>query len=286
LVVAVAAMLGAGAFNLCQSLFATLTESLSRMAQLRRSRFDAAACDRALHVEQLGLRIGDMGHTQCILGGAAAALLGAVMLPLLQPQTGAAALSSGGTTALSLAHPILILAGILGAGSLLFHIGGVLKSSSRTASALDRDLQLRLDGEEGTGEPTGASLPSYRVSVQLAMSGATQALVPLTLNALLTPFAVGVLLRVVYGPDSGGLIANGLMAFGSVAALTGCFAALAAQGTLLALGTVRHGPDRLGSHAAGASAAFKFMGRCVGPAALLGLKATVVSSLAIAPLLF
>jgi K(+)-stimulated pyrophosphate-energized sodium pump len=285
LVIAVAAMLGAGALNLCQSLFATLTESLRRMTQLRRGRFDAAACDRALHVEQLGLRIGDMGHTQCILGGAVAALLGTVTLPLLQPQTKAAALGLGGTTG-SLSHPIVILVGILGAGSLLFHIGGVLKSSSRTASSLDRDLQLRLEGDEEADASAAPSLPSYRVSVQLAMRGATQALVPLTLNALFTPFAVGVLLRVVYGPDSSGLIANGLMAFGSVAALTGCFAALAAQGTLLALGTVRHGADTLGAHAAGASAAFKFMGRCVGPAALLGLKATVVSSLAIAPLLF
>jgi Na+/H+-translocating membrane pyrophosphatase len=279
LVVSVATMLGAGAFNLCESLFATLAESMGRIVLLRRGAFDEAARHRALQMQRTALAIGNLGQTQCILGGAAAALLGALMLPLLQTRGAPAGAAPG------FGHPIVILGGVLGAGSLLFHVGGVLRSASRAAAALDKDLQTRLDTEAHPRPAAG--LPSYRMSVQLAMSGATEALLPLTLTALLMPFAVGVLLRVVYGPSGSAMIAQGLMAFGSVAALTGCFAALAAQGTLVALGGSRHSPFvALGSSAAMASSAGKFMGRCIAPAALLGLKASVVSSLAIVPLLF
>jgi K(+)-stimulated pyrophosphate-energized sodium pump len=279
LVVAVASMLGAGALNLCESLFATLAESMGRIVLLRRAVFDAAARERVLQMECTGLAIGNLGQTQSILGGAAAALLGALILPLLQ------APGSAPDAAPGFGHPIVILGGVLGAGSLLFHIGGVLRSASRAASTLDKDLQTRLDA---TARPRQVpSPPSYRVSVQLAMSAATEALLPLTLSAVLMPFAVGVLLRVVYGPSGSAIIAQGLMAFASVAALTGCFAALAAQGTLVALGASRQSPFVApGPTAAAANSAGKFMGRCIAPAALLGLKATVVSSLAIVPLLF
>ena len=279
LVIAVAAMLGAGAFNSCASLFAAIGESVGRIAALRRGQFDEAAQSGAAEIAESGRVIGSLGYTQCILSGAAAALFAGLMLPLVQTE-GAPAIG----IPVSLAHPVVLLGGVLGAGSLLFYIGGVLKSSSRAAGSVDQELEGRIEMDLGRGPPNAFGLPSYRDSVQLAMTGATEALLPIALIALLTPFVVGAVLRLAYGAAGGAMTAHGLMAFGSIAALTGCVLALAAQGTLAALGVVRHGPNA--SSFGGANSASEFVDHCVGPAALLGLKATVVSSLAIVPLLF
>lgn len=283
LVVAIAAMLGTGAFNLSESLFSAFGETIRRVASLRRGELDDLAKDRAAELDRAAYVIGNVGHTQCILGGATAALLASVMLPSIASSGGAPGAALEPTV--GFAHPVVILGGLLGAGGLLFHVGGVLRSSSRAAVALEDDLQRRLEArvaDRGSG-----ALPSYRDSVQLAMTGATEALFPLVLTALLTPFVVGILLRLIYGPQGLAMTTHGLMALGTIAALTGCCAALAAQGTLAALGTARGAlppPGKLG--ALGMQSASEFVGRCVGPAALLGLKAGVVSSLAAVPLLF
>lgn len=280
LVVAIAAMLGTGALNLSESLFAAMGETVRHVARLRRGELDQGAKERAAQLDREAHAIGNVGHSQCILGGATAALLASAMLPSLG--------SSGGPlpdVAVSFAHPVIILGGVLGAGGLLFHIGGVLRSSSRAASALEDDLQNRLEARVTDAAGSGA-LPNYRDSVQLATTGATEALFPLVLTALLTPFIVGILLRLVYGPLGSAMTTHGLMALGTIAALTGCCAALAAQGTLVALGTERGAPAKAKLGALGMQSAGEFVGRCVGPAALLGLKAGVVSSLAAVPLLF
>jgi hypothetical protein len=275
-------MLGAAAFNLGESLLATMGETILPITGLRRGRFDEATRERAAWLDRAEHAVGDLGHTQCILGGATAALLTAVMLPLIPFGAG----SRGGAldTAVSFAHPVVLLGGLLGAGSLLFYVGGVLRSSSKGASALYENLEGRL-GVDSQSSISGA-LPSYRDSVQLAAAGATHALLPLALTALLTPFAIGILLRVVYGPLGGALTVRGLMALGTIAALTGCCAALAAQGTLVALGAHRRVHLAGGFGALGTGSASEFMGRSVVPAALLGLKAGVVSSFATVPLLF
>ena len=277
LVIAVAAMLGSGSFSLCQSLFTSIAETVRRISVLRRGGFDEAGRGRAEELADSAIGVGNLGHTQCILGSASAAMLVALALPLLSSSGRAAA---GGAGAV---HPIVIIGGLLGAGSSLFHVGGMLKLSSRAAHALDQNLRDRLDTAASAGAPVGSALPSYRVSLALAASTATDSVLPLALGALLTPFCVGVLLRAVYGPAGNAMAAQALMAFGTMACLTGCSAALAAQGTLHALHG-RQGLAKLGGNGSGNSAS-EFIGRCVGPAALFGFKAMVISSLAAAPLL-
>lgn len=278
LVIAVCAMLGAGALHLAQSLFSSVIQGIARIAALRRSGFDAEVRSRADALLRAGVSVGNLGHTQSILGSASAALLVAMMLPsLLEPARANAAI--GG-----LGHPVVLLGGLLGAGSVLFYVGSSLRSATRAASALDQNLRSRLDATVDAGVPVGAALPSYRISVQLAATLSTQAILPLALTALLTPFALGALLRIVYGGGVSALATQGLMAFGSVAALTGCSAALAAQGTLNALAASKQSAG-CEAPAPRSEAATEFIGRCVQPAALFGLKAAVVASLIAAPLL-
>jgi Na+/H+-translocating membrane pyrophosphatase len=289
LTLAVAALLGAAAFDASESIFAALVENVHRVATLRRSRFDDAARQRASEMARAGVAIGHLGRTQTILGGSAAALLAAVLLPL--SSSGASAGASG----LGWAHPIVLLGGVLGAGSLSFHVGGMLKASSRTAASLDKDLSERFTHDSFThasvthagvkhasGADASGPLPGYRDSVQLAATSSTQALLPLALGAVLAPFLVASSLRLIYGAAGGPMIAYGLMALSTLAALTGCSAALVAQGTSLELADAR----RAGAESASnPHSIIEFLERCIGPAALLGLKATVVSSLAAVPLL-
>jgi hypothetical protein len=279
LVAAVTAMLGAAGFNLCQSLFESTSENVSRIAGLRRGGFEQAARGRAERLAEAALGVGHLGHTQSILASAAAAMLVALTLPLV------AAHGRAGDAAVSIAHPIIILGGLLGAGGLLFHIGGMLKVSSRAAGALDQNLRDRLDAAESAGVPAGSALPSYRVSLMLAQSAATESVLPLALAALLIPLGIGVLPRALYGALGSATTAHGLMSFGAVACLTGCCAALAAQGTLHALVSVRNPGSSPAGSAVTVSSAGEFIGRCVGPSALFGFKAMVISSLAAAPLL-
>jgi Na+/H+-translocating membrane pyrophosphatase len=275
LTLAVAGLLGAGAFDACESIFASLSENVHKVATLRRSRFDDAAKHRASEMQRAGVAIGHLGRTQTILGGAAAALLGAGMLPLLTAANGVAFSSLGW------AHPMVIVGGVLGAGSISLHVGGMLKASSRTATSLDKDLSARIS-RKNAGREANVALRSYKDSVQLATRISTQSVLPLALGAVLAPFVVAMCLRLIYGADGGPLIAYGLMAFSALAALTGCAAALVAQGTSLELGQAR----RAGSeNASNTHSVIEFLERCIGPAALLGLKATVVSSLAAVPLL-
>jgi Na+/H+-translocating membrane pyrophosphatase len=281
LLVAVATLLGSGALHLGESAFSSIGENVLRIVGLRRGRFDVAARSRASELARAGLVVGNLGYTQGILAGAAAALLGALMLPLI---AAAAPLDS----TVGKGHPIVILGGIVGAASLLFHVGGMLKLSSRAASAVDGDAGERLTRSPSDGSPALALLPSYRQSVQLAARTATDSLLPECATTLLGPLVVGVLLRLTCGSSGSGFAAQGLMAFASSAALTGCCAALAAQGALMALGTPRPVPEDAPELALSRnpSSAREFMGRSIGPAASFGLKATVISSLVIAPLLF
>jgi hypothetical protein len=197
----------------------------------------------------------------------------------------------------------VILGAVLGISSLSFYVGGVLKNSSRAAGALDqllaRERAELVQGHSGeplptartvahpVAEPEVRSLPAYRGSVQGAASAAMDSLLPLAAAALCTPIVCGVLLRLVYGPDGGSFAAHGLMALASISVLTGGSAALAAQGAWMALAVA---PPRAastpGQAQIGAESAREFMGRSVGPAALLGLKASVVSALVIVPWLF
>lgn len=284
---AVAAMLGAGAFNSYESIFAMLGDNVSKLAVLRRSQLDEASRRRALDMGRAGVALGHLGRTQTILSSAAAALLAAVMLPLLTSRGDA-------FDGLSWAHPIVLMGGVLGAGSLSFHVGGMLQASSRAAAFLDRDLSDRHMREAKghaavseadappAAEPRGP-LPAYRESVQLAARSATQALLPLSLAAVLAPFVVATSMRLIYGADGAVIIAYGLMAFSALSALMGCSAALVAQGTSLELAEARRaGADT----ASNTHSVIEFLERCIGPAALLGLKATVVSSLATVPLFF
>jgi Na+/H+-translocating membrane pyrophosphatase len=275
LALAVAALLGAGAYDVSHGAFAALCENVRRFAALRRAHFDEAAKKRAHSLTRAGVTVGHIGGTQSILGAAAAALLAALLLPL-------ASAGPAPTSAIfTLGHPVVLLGGVLGAGALSFHIGGMLRASSRAAAALDRDLSDRLARDEVSAERRSVP-PGYRESVQLATAAATRALLPLALGAVLGPFALAVLLRLVYGAQSAGIGVRGLTAFSALAALTGCCAALVAEGAAVELSAGR----RPSAESGPTSSAIEFMERCISPAALLGLKATVVSSLAAVPLLF
>lgn len=295
LTLAVAGLLGAGAFDACETLFAALSENVHKVATLRRSRFDDAAKQRVSEMQRAGVAIGHLGRTQTTLGGAAAALLGAVLLPLLTAAEGIAAegivangmaangMAANGMASFSLgwAHPMVIVGGVLGAGSISFHVGGMLRASSRTATSLDKDVSERIY-RGNLGRDAKGPLPSYKSSVQLATKSSTQSVLPLALGAVLAPFVVAMCMRLFYGAAGGPVIAYGLMAFSTLAALTGCAAALVAQGTSLELGPARRaGSENLSN----THSVVEFLERCIGPAALLGLKATVVSSLAVVPLL-
>jgi Na+/H+-translocating membrane pyrophosphatase len=273
LALAVAALLGAGAYDVSHGVFAATCENVRRFAGLRRSHFDEAAKKRAHALTYSGVTVGHIGSTQSILGAAAAALLAALLLPLASASPAPAAI-------FTLGHPVVLLGGVLGAGALSFHVGGMLRASSRAAAALDRDLSDRLTREDASAERR--SIPAgYRESVQLATATATRALLPLALGAVLGPFALAVLLRLVYGAHSAGIGVRGLTAFSTLAAFTGCCAALVAEGAAVELAAGRRPSTERAS-----SSAIEFMERCISPAALLGLKAAVVSSLAAVPLLF
>ncbi len=279
LLIAVIALLGSGAFNLSEGLFLDIAESISLISKVGRGAFDAAARGRAEELSRSALVIGNLGQTQGILGASAAALLGAISLPLILAH-GASPTDPGSN------HPIVLLGAVLGAGSVLFYVGRLLETSSRTAQLLDADLRERRPSTVPTSDGAAGSLPSYRISVDLAAEAAAKPLLSLGLVVLAVPFCVGILLRLAYGPAGSGLAAHALAALGTLAALTGGAAALAAQGTRIAL---EHAPTPgLGADSffAAGNSAREFVGHCVGPAALLGLKAAVVSSLAAAPLLF
>jgi len=289
LALAVAALLGSSASSSSESLFAVLSENVHKLAALRRSRFDEPARQRAAEMDRAGIAIGHLGRTQLILSVAAVALLVAVILPLL---------SAAGRDGLSWAHPIVLMGGVLGAASLSFHVGGMLKASSRAAASLEKNAADRLaSGDAGHGDSEAVQqsdhdadgqrshnapgvLPSYRESVLLATQSATGAVLPFALGAVLAPFAVAVSIRLFYSAG-GALGAYGLMAFSALGALTGCAAALVAQGTSVELARAR----RAGAESvSNTHSVIEFLERCIGPAALLGLKATVVSSLATVPL--
>jgi Na+/H+-translocating membrane pyrophosphatase len=327
LLLAVAGMLGSAALHLCSSAFASIGSNLRRIGALRRGHYDLAARGRAAELEQTSQTIGNWGDTQIILAGIAAALLGAVTLPLSETRLlgasgsiDATAGALGNAPLVGVGHPIVIVGGLLGIFSLFFYVGGVLDNSSRAASALDGELAKERAPALSTPESEvalaheqlSARLPSYRGSVQRAASAAKDTLLPLAAAALLAPMVLGVLMRLVYGAGGGRYAAHGLMALASIAVLTGGSAALAAQGALTALGVARRRPDSgpgsaseptqappevapagavfnvasFGVASFSAEVAREFVGHSVGPAALLGLKATVVSALAIAPLLF
>jgi Na+/H+-translocating membrane pyrophosphatase len=281
LLIAVIALLGAGAFNLSEGLFFDIAESVALISKVGRGGFDAAARGRAEELSRSALVIGNLGQTQGILGASAAALLGAISLPLIVAR-GVNPTDSVGI------HPIVLLGALLGAGSVLFYVGRLLETSSRAAQLLDADLRERRPSSvPGSDEArvSSSSLPSYRISVDLAAEAAAKPLLSLGLVVLAIPFCIGILLRLAYGPSGSSLAAHALAALGTLAALTGGAAALAAQGTRLALESAPPAGGHSDSFAAGNSAR-EFVGHCVGPAALLGLKAAVVSSLAAAPLLF
>jgi Na+/H+-translocating membrane pyrophosphatase len=275
LTLAVAALLGAGAFDACESLFAALSENMHKVAGLRRSRFDASALQRSGEMARAGVASGHMGRIQTIVGSTAAALLGAVMFPLLSRGAGA-------TAGPSWAHPMVLLGGLLGAGNLSFHVGGMLKASSRTATSLDKDLADRFLRETAAMRESGGPLPGYRDSVQLAAKSSTESLLPLALGSVLAPFLVATCMRLIYGAGGGPVVAYGLMAFSALSALTGCSTALVARGTSLELAEARRGGAE---NAANPHSIIQFLERCIGPAALLGSRATVVSALAAVPLL-
>jgi Na+/H+-translocating membrane pyrophosphatase len=183
-------------------------------------------------------------------------------------------------------HPIVILGGLTGAASLLFHLGSTLQISGRAVHVVRGDVGERLECE-AVERAESAILPTYRQSIQLAARAATQSLLRSSALALLAPVLFGVVLRLVFGGGGGRLAAQGLMAFASAAALTGCSAALAAEGVALALRASRQSPpsnDR--GPALDPRSAREFMGRSIGSSALIGLKTAVIASLVIAPVLF
>ncbi|HVZ34141.1 MAG TPA: sodium/proton-translocating pyrophosphatase, partial [Polyangiaceae bacterium] len=279
LLLAIATLLGPSALYLGESCFAAISENVHRIVGLRRGRFEPHARARSDEFGQLGLLFGHWGHIQSVLGGTAAALLTAVMLPSIP-------LASPLDGAIGMGHPIVVLGGLTGAASLLFHLGSALPISGRAVHVVRGDVGERL-GDETVERAETAIVPSYRQSIQLAATAATQSLLRSSALVLLAPVLFGVVLRLVFGGGSGRLAAQGLMAFASTAALTGCSAALAAEGMALALRASRqHPPSHDRGPALDPRSARECAGRSIGSSALIGLKTAVIASLVIAPALF
>jgi Na+/H+-translocating membrane pyrophosphatase len=295
LLLAVAGLTGSAALHLCCSAFSSIAGSVRRLGALRRAHYDLAARSRAAELERVGVVIGNLGDIQAILCGTAAALLGALTLPLLdgsRPPLPLAPASASGALSPALpsaAHPIVIVGVLLGLASLSFYVGGVLQNGSRAASAADEELAR--EREALGAELDSQTSTSYRGSVVRAGRAATSALLPLAATALLAPMALGVLLRLLYGPQGSTLAGQGLMAVASIAVLTGGCAALVAKGAWMALGhTWRSSATGASTESvpamhSAADVTRGLIGHAVGPAALLGLKATVISALVIVPLL-
>lgn len=293
LLLAVAGMAGGAALHLCCSAFSSIASAVRRLGALRRAHYDLAARSRATELESEGRVIGNLGEIQAILCGTAAALLGALALPFLSsaPSRGLPSATSIGSDAAravdGLPQPIVMLGAILGLASLSFYVGGVLRNTSRAASAVD--AQLSQEAEVGSSSELDSQLPtSYRGSVVRAARAATGALIPLAAGAVLAPMAMGVLLRLLYGQAGSRLAGHGLMAVAIISVLTGGCAALAARGALMALGQPRLIAGAEGARqpdGSSADLARRLMGQSVGPAALLALEATVASALVILPLL-
>lgn len=293
LIVALAMMLSCNAFHHGTSLLKPLAEAMSLIVSVLRSESEgfvvgsqlSQACDSASHD----------GRTQSILSGAACCLVIGLAIPSLASQQ----LPSGG-------HPALLFAGFLGAAFLLFHIGGVLRLSSRTAVRVGSDLLTHLRQDIGTENiRLNPSAPrGYRASVELASEAATDALLPAVLLATATPLALAIVLHALEGPEYGSLAARALMMFATVATLTGCLAALASHGALndlrakfsqphgsLADRTAsqdhfsHEGPSGFSVAPPSLPSAAHFLGHSVSPAALLGLEATMVASLVLLPFL-
>jgi hypothetical protein len=168
LLLAIATLLGPSALYLGESCFSATTESVGRIVGLRRGRFEPSARARCEEFGQLGPLVRRGGHTQSVLGGSAAALLTAVMLPSIR-------LASPLDGAIGMGRPIVIGGGLTGAASLLFHLGSALQISGRAVHMVGGDVGERLECE--TVERTeSALLPSYRQSIQLAAPAATRSL--------------------------------------------------------------------------------------------------------------
>jgi K(+)-stimulated pyrophosphate-energized sodium pump len=282
LVLVLSGVLSAGVFGLTRDLFSRLTEAVLTIAHASRSELDAPGRARAEELDRLGVDLGSLGRTQGILASTGAA--GLTALSLATVGTGFTATAASPVTN-AVAFPVALWGGALGAGMLLFYVGGALKTSSRTAAAVAEEIAQRLGDSSEAPATDVVRLPSYRVSVQLATQSATERLLPLTLITVLMPLALAFALRIAYGPEGQVVTAHGLAAFAAIATLTGSCTAFAAEGAEALLAYARrHGSAQPNPEASAPGA--EFIGRSVGPAALLGLKATVVAALVSGPLLF
>lgn len=307
LTIGLAAMLGCNSLHHCTSLLSPLAEAITQLAGVLKHKDSSQSDAKPTTAEQFDSRCWTASHegqTQRILAGAACALVVGLTIPsLAQAPDSLLALASTATVqtfdAYSSGHPALLFAGFLGAACLLFHVGGVLRLSSRAALRVGSDLLTHL-GHNDKARVSGIRPPAargYRASVELAAEASTDSVLPVVLLAVAAPLALAMILEIVGDSQYTALAARGLMMFATLATLTGCLASLASHGalsTLTAPFNSGHPPssDPSGSRDSGEPSirpagldslpsTAAFLGRSVSPAAFLGLEATLAASLAV-----
>lgn len=230
LLVSVAAILVPSPYLLALATFAPIVDNARGVASLSRSgNSDVERRTEAL--DTAGFITLRAASTHMLLAGASGVLLGVLAAP---------ALAGLGTT-LSLGHPAVIWAGVLGAALVVSYSSGAMGRAERAARALGKEVerQLRSVPRGSTGSIARDFTPAYKACIELAGKNALERLARPALLGLSVPMVLGLGLRRLYGNADGSIALQALIAFLVLGTSTGLVLALAADATKHTLGGLR-----------------------------------------------
>ncbi|MEZ4227970.1 MAG: sodium/proton-translocating pyrophosphatase [Polyangiaceae bacterium] len=230
LLVSVAAVLVPSPYLLTLATFAPIADNARGVASLSRSgSTDVERRTEAL--DNAGFASLGAASTHMLLAGASGILLGVLAAPCL----------AGLGSTLSLSHPAVIWAGMLGAALVLFYSSGAMGRAERAARALGKEVerQLRSVPRGATGAISRDFTPAYKACIELAGRNALERLARPTLLGLAVPLLLGLGLRRLYGVADGSVALQALIAFLVLGTGTGLVLALSADATKHTLGGLR-----------------------------------------------
>jgi K(+)-stimulated pyrophosphate-energized sodium pump len=289
---ALMAMLGAGPFMLAMGTLGPIAGNARGVAAMTSLPAEADPARRSGRLDDAGYSATTVAQTYFIVVGCLAALCAAAALPALLVGVGTGLLTSI-PGAVDVSNPAVVWSGAVGAVAVLGYAGSAARQSTRCVRSLAAEVGRQLRGfprERGIALIPRDYTPTYRTCIELATRTALQRILPVATAALLLPAALGIALGLLYSATTSGLVWQGLTALVVFAAVTGLGAALAVDGTRGALTAARRanrprsGQSSLDASVA-AGAVADVMGSSAGPAAYLLVKATAVSSLAVATFL-
>ncbi|MCB9590215.1 MAG: sodium/proton-translocating pyrophosphatase [Polyangiaceae bacterium] len=230
LLVCVAAILVPSPYLLALATFAPIADNARGVASLSRSgSTDVERRTEAL--DQAGFVSLRAASTHMLLAGGSGVLLGVLAAPCL----------AGLGSTLTLAHPAVIWAGMLGAALVLFYSSGTMGRAERAARALGKEVerQLRSVPRGNSNSIARDFTPAYKACIDLAGKNALERLARPALLGLAVPLLLGLALRRLYGTADGSIAMQALIAFLVLATGTGLVLALAADATKYTLGGLR-----------------------------------------------